>query len=539
MTEQALLSIKNLSTQFVQGDKIVNAVNNVNFDIYPGETVALVGESGSGKSVTAHSILKLLPYPSARHPSGEVWFEQQQLLALKPNKLRAIRGHSIGMIFQEPLTALNPLHTVGQQIGEIISLHRGLQGRALQARIVELLEQVEMPNPQQKFKAYPHELSGGQRQRVMIAMAIANEPELLIADEPTTALDVTVQAQILALLNTIQQRMGMAILIITHDLNVVKNFADRVLVMQQGELVESNRTQSLFENPQHAYTQSLLAAEPSGDPVKLSENNVPVLLSTDHLQVDFALPKKWFFQQADYFTAVAGASVSIKKGETLGVVGESGSGKSTLAMAILRLVHSSGAITFQQQRIDQFDQQQLRPLRKDLQIVFQDPFGSLSPRLCVADIISEGLSVHQQLSAEQREQQVIDVLTEVGLDPNIRYRYPHEFSGGQRQRIAIARAIILQPKLIILDEPTSALDRSVQVQVLDLLKFLQEKYQLSYLFISHDLQVVRSISHHTIVMKAGEIVESGSSEQLFKQPQHPYTQQLLAAALVTNFKTRP
>ncbi|MFA7552796.1 MAG: ABC transporter ATP-binding protein [Spongiibacteraceae bacterium] len=532
-----LLRVTNLSTRFLQGDKVVDAVKNISFEIYPGETVALVGESGSGKSVTAHSILQLLPYPLASHPSGEITFAEKPLLGIKPKTLRAIRGNKISMIFQEPLTALNPLHTVGRQIGEVLSLHQGLRGKPLQQRIMTLLQQVDMPDPEQKIKAYPHQLSGGQRQRVMIAMAIANEPELLIADEPTTALDVTVQGQILALLNEIQQRMGMAILLITHDLSVVKQIADRVLVMQHGELVEQAETRTLFTQPQHPYTQSLLAAEPSGKPV--SNGNTPsadVLLQTEHLRVQFPLAKKWFFQKHEYFTAVNDASIRLNAGETLGIVGESGSGKSTLAMAILRLTQSTGAIHFHQQRLDLLDPQKMRAERKDLQVVFQDPFGSLSPRMCVADIISEGLLVHQKLTPQQREQRVIDTLKEVELDPEVRHRYPHEFSGGQRQRIAIARAIILEPKLIILDEPTSALDRSVQVQVLDLLKRLQRKHQLSYIFISHDLQVVRSISHNTLVMKQGEIVEQGPTEQIFQQPQHPYTQQLLAAALTTGFK---
>jgi len=525
-----LLDIQHLSTRFIQGDTTVDAVTDVSFTINKGETIALVGESGSGKSVTAHSILKLLPYPNASHPSGKILFEETDLLSANTKALRRVRGNRIAMIFQEPLTALNPLHSIGQQIGEVVSLHHGLSGRALHARVIELLDQVNMPTPELKSKAYPHELSGGQRQRVMIAMAIANEPDLLIADEPTTALDVTVQAQILKLLKEIQQRMGMAILLITHDLSLVHHVAERVLVMQQGQIVESSSTEDLFNNPQHEYTQRLLAAEPHGQPIAVTRSNEP-LLSASELTVKFPTGSKWFFQQQDYFTAVKNASMTIHAGETLGVVGESGSGKSTLAMALLRLIDSNGAITFNQHAISDFNQKQMRHLRKDMQVVFQDPFGSLSPRMSVADIISEGLKVHHQLTDVERDQRVINILKEVDLDPAIRFRYPHEFSGGQRQRIAIARAVVLEPKLIILDEPTSALDRSVQIQVLDLLKRLQQKHQLSYLFISHDLKVVRSISHQTMVMKDGQVVESGSTESIFNQPEHPYTQHLLEAAL--------
>ncbi len=524
-----LLEVKHLSTDFVQGENTTQAVIDLSFSLQPGETLAIVGESGSGKSVTAHSILRLLPYPVANHPSGEIYFQQRELLQLKPDQMRSIRGNNISMIFQEPLTALNPLHKVGDQIGEVITLHKQLRGEALKNRVLELLEQVDIPSG--KATAYPHELSGGQRQRIMIAMAIANEPDLLIADEPTTALDVTVQAQILKLLKSIQQRMGMAILLITHDLSVVRKVADRVLVMQQGKLVEQADTQTLFDHPQQDYTRSLLNAEPSGKPVELALEQQQPLLESKDLTVNFEIGKRWFFQQPTLFTAVKQANVSILPGETLGVVGESGSGKSTLAMALLRMIDSQGDIYFRDQPISQYDQNAMRPLRKDIQVVFQDPFGSLSPRLCIADIISEGLQVHQDLSPGQRDQKVIDILKEVDLNPDIRHRYPHEFSGGQRQRIAIARAVILEPKLIILDEPTSALDRSIQVQVLELLKNLQRKHRLSYIFISHDLQVVRSISHHTIVMKQGEIIESGSSEDIFNRPQQNYTKNLLSAAL--------
>ncbi|WP_101759459.1 ABC transporter ATP-binding protein [Oceanicoccus sp. KOV_DT_Chl] len=527
-----LLRVKQLSTRFRQGNTSTDAVKQVSFVVNPGETVALVGESGSGKSVTAHSILGLLPYPMANHPSGEIFFHDQQLLHLDAKKLKKIRGNKISMIFQEPLTALNPLHKVGQQIAEVISLHQGLRGQALQQRVIDLLTQVEIPLPADKANAYPHELSGGQRQRVMIAMAIANEPELLIADEPTTALDVTVQSQILDLLSTIQQRMGMAILLITHDLSVVRQIADRVLVMQQGELVEQQDTEQLFSLPQHPYTKMLLAAEPAGDAVtSMRTKESKPLLITKNLSVKFPIGKHWFYQKPKTFSAVREASLELYPGETLGVVGESGSGKSTLAMALLRLTASEGLIEFQQQPIHTYSQQQMQAVRKQIQVVFQDPFGSLSPRMSVADIISEGLRVHYQLTDEECDQRVVEVLNEVDLDPAIRHRYPHEFSGGQRQRIAIARAVILKPKLIILDEPTSALDRSVQIQVLELLKDLQRRRQLSYIFISHDLPVVRSISHRMLVMKGGDIVESGESQSIFENPQHPYTQQLLAAAL--------
>jgi microcin C transport system ATP-binding protein len=536
-TTSPLLQVKNLSTRFSQGQQIVDAVKNISFDIYRGETLALVGESGSGKSVTAHSILRLLPYPNASHPAGEIHFEEHDILKLKPAALRALRGNSISMVFQEPLTALNPLHRIGQQIAEIVSLHCGLKGQPLQSRVLELLRQVEMPSPEIKANAYPHELSGGQRQRATIAMAIANEPDLLIADEPTTALDVTVQAQILTLLATIQQRTGMAILLITHDLAVVKKIADRVIVMQAGELVETASTRQLFNAPSHDYTRLLLAAEPSGKPVAVDNTLEPrVLLKTDQLAVKFPLNKTWFFQKPDYFNAVKAASFSLNQGETLGIVGESGSGKSTLAMALLRLIDSEGLIEFNQQAINQLNQRQMRPLRKHIQVVFQDPFSSLSPRMSITDIISEGLKIHQQLTAAEIEQKVIDILMEVDLQPEIRHRYPHELSGGQRQRIAIARTVVLEPELILLDEPTSALDRSVQIQVLELLKKLQRKHRLSYIFISHDLPVVRSISHHMLVMKEGNIIESGSSEQIFNHPANAYTKALLDAALDSGFK---
>jgi microcin C transport system ATP-binding protein len=532
MTQNNLLEIHNLSTVFTQGDESFSAVSNVSLTVKAGETVALVGESGSGKSVTALSILQLLPYPAACHPAGKILFKGQDILAVNKQQLRRIRGNDISMIFQEPLTALNPLQTIEKQIGEIVELHQGLRGNALQQHVLELLHQVKIREPEQRLASYPHQLSGGQRQRVMIAMAIANEPDLLIADEPTTALDVTVQVQVLELLKEIQQRLGMSILLITHDLGIVRRYADHVAVMKDGQLIEQQTTQRLFEAPEHSYTKNLLSSEPAGEPVPINHQQASdKLIIGKDLTVKFQLPKTRLFQKRDYFTAVDKASIQIKPGHTLGIVGESGSGKSTLAMALLKLNHSEGMIEFNGQNISDFSVKKMRPLRKSMQVVFQDPFGSLSPRMSIAEIISEGLNIHQTLSPEDCEQRVIDVMNEVGLDPAIRHRYPHEFSGGQRQRIAIARAVILQPKLIILDEPTSALDRSVQIQVLDLLKTLQQKHQLAYLFISHDLKVVRSISHDVAVMKQGKIIEQGPSKAIFDNPQNGYTQQLLAAAL--------
>ena len=526
-----LLTVENLSTCFQQGSHIVEAVKNISFDLHAGETLAIVGESGSGKSVTAHSILGLLPYSSASHPSGKIYYQNKDLLLQGDKKLQKIRGNRIGMIFQEPLTALNPLHKVGDQIAEIIGLHQGLRGQQLENRVFELLEQVQIAEPKLKFQAYPHQLSGGQRQRIMIAMAIANEPEILIADEPTTALDVTVQGEIIELLKNIQQRMGMAILLITHDFSLVKKMAHTTIVMQSGAIVEQAPTELMFKRPSHDYTKLLINAEPDQNPIKIQQHNAEPLLRTKGLCVKFPLSKEWFFNKQLYFTAVQPTDIEIYAGQTLGIVGESGSGKSTLAMALLRLQEAEGEITYKQQAINHLNQSQLRPLRKDLQVVFQDPFGSLSPRLSISEIISEGLEVHRQLDGDQIELKVVKALQEVELDPEIRHRYPHECSGGQRQRIAIARAIILEPKILILDEPTSALDRSVQIQILHLLKNLQQKHQLAYIFISHDLKVIRSISHYIIVMKEGRIVESGDSHQLFTAPEQTYTKKLLSAAL--------
>lgn len=526
----SLLAVNNLSVRFEQGSKSVDAVKGISFSIDKGQTVALVGESGSGKSVTAHSILQLLPYPLASHPNGEILYNGKDVLQANKAEIRHLRGNQISMIFQEPLTALNPLHTIEKQIAEVINLHQALSAKELRQRVIQLLEDVKIKDPESKLAAYPHQLSGGQRQRVMIAMAIANEPDLLIADEPTTALDVTIQKEILDLLNSIQQKMGMAVLLITHDLGVVKAVADHVLVMKSGEIVEEKTTAELFASPEHDYTKMLLDAEPHGDPVPVSTDTKDVISVSD-LRIDYLKNKGSLFKPAQYFTAAQDITISLDKGKTLGIVGESGSGKSSLAMAILRLIDSKGSIQFKQQSIDQLNQKQLVPLRPQMQVVFQDPFGSLSPRMPVSDIISEGLRIHTKLSKQEIDDKVIAIMKEVELDPEVRHRYPHEFSGGQRQRIAIARAIILQPELLVLDEPTSALDRSVQMQIIELLKKLQEKHALTYLFISHDLQVVKSISHEIIVMKAGKIVEQGINEKIFNQPETDYTRQLLDASL--------
>jgi microcin C transport system ATP-binding protein len=525
-----LIEVRDLAVEFVTGSKAVRVIDGVSFDIRKGETLALVGESGSGKSVTAHSILRLLPYPLARHPAGSIQYGGQDLLKLAPDKLRGIRGNRIAMVFQEPMTSLNPLHSIGKQIGEVLAWHKGLTGDAAQARIIELLELVGIPEPAKRLKAYPHELSGGQRQRVMIAMALANEPELLIADEPTTALDVTVQLKILDLLKELQARLGMALLLITHDLNLVRRIAHRVCVMQRGCIVEQASCDELFRAPQHPYTRELLGAEPSGAPAA-NPAGAP-LLEVDDLRVWFPIKKGLLRRTVDHVKAVDGIDFSLLQGQTLGIVGESGSGKSTLGMAILRLLSSQGAIRFQGQALDGLSQTAVRPLRRQMQVVFQDPFGSLSPRMCVSQIVGEGLRIHGLGSEEEQEQAVIDALKEVGLDPETRFRYPHEFSGGQRQRIAIARALVLKPALILLDEPTSALDRTVQRQVVELLRSLQAKYNLTYLFISHDLAVVRALSHQLMVVKQGKVVEQGPAEQVFAAPQHPYTQQLLEAAFM-------
>ena len=529
MTEP-LLSVRDLSIAFRQGGRETLAVDCVSFDIAKGETVALVGESGSGKSITALSILKLLPYPAARHPSGAIMFKGRDLLPLNERDMRQVRGDDITIVFQEPMTSLNPLHTIERQIGEILLLHRGLTGAAARMRIVELLTQVGIPDPATRLKAYPHQLSGGQRQRVMIAMALANEPDLLIADEPTTALDVTVQAQIIALLKDLQQRLGMSLLFITHDLGIVRKLADRVCVMKEGKIVEHGPVQQVFAAPQHPYTRALLAAEPRPDPAPL-QPDAPLVLDAQHLKVWFAITRGLMRKVVGHVKACDGISVQLHKGETLGIVGESGSGKSTLGRAILRLISSEGSIIFMGNELQDLKFKEMRPYRHAMQIVFQDPYGSLSPRMSVAEIIREGLMVHHRaMSGREREQRVIQALCDVGLDPATRFRFPHEFSGGQRQRIAVARAIVLEPTFVVLDEPTSALDMLIQSQMVDLLRDLQRRHHLTYLFISHDLRVVAALASRLLVMRQGKIVEAGEAAELFKNPKSDYTRALFAAA---------
>ena len=526
-----LIEVRDLAVEFVNGGQAKRVVEGVSFDIRKGETLALVGESGSGKSVTAHSILRLLPYPLAQHPAGEIIYAGEDLLKASEKRMRSIRGDRIAMVFQEPMTSLNPLHTIGKQINEVLQIHKGLNGKTATARTLELLELVGIPEPAKRIRAYPHELSGGQRQRVVIAMALANEPELLIADEPTTALDVTVQLKILELLKELQARLGMALLLISHDLNLVRRIAHHVCVMQSGRVVEQAPCKELFRAPQHPYTRELLAAEPDGRPVA-AEPASPTLLEVKDLRVWFPIKKGLFRHTVDHIKAVDGVTFELPKGQTLGIVGESGSGKSTLGLAILRLLSSSGEIRFREKALENMSQRAVRPLRRQMQVVFQDPFGSLSPRMSVGQIVGEGLSIHGMGTAEEQAQAIIDALVEVGLDPESRHRYPHEFSGGQRQRIAIARALALKPDLILLDEPTSALDRTVQRQVVELLRSLQAKYNLTYLFISHDLAVVRALSHQMMVIKQGKVVEQGLAETIFAAPQHPYTQQLLESAFM-------
>jgi microcin C transport system ATP-binding protein len=525
-----MIEVRDLAIEFESGSSWTQVVDGVSFDIKRGETLALVGESGSGKSVTAHSILRLLPYPHARHPTGSIRYQDQELLSLPEKKLRALRGNRIAMVFQEPMTSLNPLHCIGKQINEVLGLHKGLTGKAATARTLELLALVGIPDPHKRLRAYPHELSGGQRQRVMIAMALANEPELLIADEPTTALDVTVQLKILELLKELQAKLGMAILLISHDLNLVRRIAHRVCVMQRGRIVEQASCETLFRSPQHPYTQELLGAEPSGSPVDRAPG--APMVEVEDLRIWFPIKKGLLRRTVDHVKAVDGVNFSLAEGQTLGIVGESGSGKSTLGLALLRLLGSQGQIRFRGQLISELSQQEVRPLRRQMQVVFQDPYGSLSPRMSVSQIVGEGLEIHGMGTLEEREQAIIDALKEVGLDPETRHRYPHEFSGGQRQRIAIARALVLKPALILLDEPTSALDRTVQRQVVELLRSLQAKYNLTYLFISHDLAVVKALSHQLMVIKQGKVVEQGAAERIFAAPQHIYTRQLLDAAFL-------
>ena len=525
-----LLSVRDLSIAFHQGGRETLAVDHVSFDLQSGRTLALVGESGSGKSITALSIVKLLGSTSATYPSGQVLFKGDDLLQASDDKLREVRGDEITMVFQEPMTSLNPLHTIEKQIGEILALH-GMRGEdKLRARVIELLEEVGIPDPATRLSAYPHQLSGGQRQRVMIAMALANRPDLFIADEPTTALDVTVQAQILKLLKELQAKMGMAMLFITHDLGIVRKIADDVCVMQKGRIVEAGPVEKVFNDPQHAYTKALLAAEPKGLPAPANPDAKPVLTG-ENIRVWFPIKRGFMRKTIGHVKAVDGISLTVREGETVGVVGESGSGKTTLGLALLRLIRSEGPIAYLGSRIDGLDSKHMRPLRRDMQIVFQDPYGSLSPRMSVADIVEEGLLIQKpDLSATARREIVAQALADTGLDPAAMDRYPHEFSGGQRQRIAIARAMALDPKFVVLDEPTSALDMSVQAQIVDLLRDLQKKRNLAYLFISHDLKVVRDLASELIVMRQGKVVEAGPAAQIFAAPQTDYTRALFAAA---------
>jgi microcin C transport system ATP-binding protein len=525
-----LMAVDDLSVDFRSGDGVTHAVRHVSFDIGKAETVALVGESGSGKTVTALSILKLLPYPSASHPSGKIRFNGENLLDLSGSVLRQVRGNKISMIFQEPMTSLNPLHTIEQQVGEVLKIHRGMSDRAARERVLDLLAKVGIDDPKGRLQSYPHQLSGGQRQRVMIAMALANEPDLLIADEPTTALDVTIQAQILDLLLKLKDEFNMAMLLITHDLGIVRKMADRVCVMNNGEIVERGTAQEIFARPQHPYTKHLLASEPKGSPPPANAK-AKTILETKDLKVWFPIKRGFLRHTVGHIKAVDGIDLAVKEGQTLGVVGESGSGKTTLGLALLRLVSSEGPIVYLGNRIDGFDSKRMRPLRRHMQIVFQDPYGSLSPRLSVGEIIEEGLAIQSPgLSRAERDARVARALKEVGLDPGCRDRYPHEFSGGQRQRIAIARALVLEPKFLILDEPTSALDVSVQAQIVDLLRDLQKRHKLAYLFISHDLKVVRALANSIIVLRHGKVVEQGTARTVFAKPKTEYTKALLAAA---------
>ncbi len=524
-----VIEIKNLDVFFGHGESANQVVKSVNLNINPGETVALIGESGSGKSVTALSTLQLLPYPLAAHSdTSSIHFLGTELVNEKESVLRKIRGNQISMIFQEPMTSLNPLHTVGKQIVEVLTLHKGLNKTLAKKRAIELLDLVKIPDPQGRFDSYPHQLSGGQRQRVMIAMALANDPKVLIADEPTTAVDVTVQAQLLELLAELQQRIGMSILFITHDLRVVKKIAQRVYVMKSGEIVESGTTDSVFSTPTHEYTKRLLSSQPSGTPDTIA-SDAKTLVTIKDVKVWFPIKRGIFRKTIGHIKAVDEVSFDIKEGETVGLVGESGSGKSSLGQAILRLISCEGSIHFQDQELNSLSLKELRPLRRLIQVVFQDPFGSLSPRMTIGQIVGEGLNLLENI--QDAENAVDQALTEVGLDVSMKNRYPHEFSGGQRQRIAIARALILKPKLIILDEPTSALDLSIQSQIIELLRGLQRKYSMSYLFISHDLNVIRALCHKIIVMKDGKFVETGSSQEIFEQSKNAYTRALIDASI--------
>jgi microcin C transport system ATP-binding protein len=525
-----LLAVKDLSVAFRHGARETLAVDRVSFAIGSGETLALVGESGSGKSVTALSVMKLLPYPAAYHPSGSIAFKGRDLLQSREREMRQVRGKDITIIFQEPMTSLNPLHTIEKQIGEILLLHGGVTGAKARSRIIELLTEVGIPEPQTRLNSYPHQLSGGQRQRVMIAMALANEPDLLIADEPTTALDVTVQAQILKLLKDLQARLGMAMLFITHDLGIVRKLADRVCVMKDGRIVEQGPIERVFSAPTHAYTQALVAAQPRPNPAPVCPE-APIMIETDDLKVWFPIKRGFLRRVVGHIKALDGVSIAVRQGETLGIVGESGSGKTTLGLAMLRLISSQGRIVFLGKQIAGLKFRAMLPFRRDMQIVFQDPYGSLSPRMSVSDIIEEGLWVHHpRLSKAEQEQRVARALDDVGLDADTRFRYPHEFSGGQRQRIALARAIVLEPTFVVLDEPTSALDMLIQSQMCDLLRALQKRHNLTYLFISHDLRVVAALACRLVVMRNGKVVEEGLAADLFARPKSAYTRALFAAA---------
>lgn len=522
-----VLDVKDLTVDFRQDGQTTHAVRGVSFQVHKGETVALVGESGSGKSVSALSTVQLLGDSATL--GGSVTYAGEEMIGAPEATLRRVRGNDISFIFQEPMTSLNPLHTLEKQLGESIELHQGLRGEKVRARIIELLTQVGIQDPETRLTSYPHQLSGGQRQRVMIAMALANGPELLIADEPTTALDVTIQAQILDLLADLKRDLGMSMLFITHDLTIVRKIADRVCVMKDGKIVETGPTADIFSNPQHPYTRMLLEAESVGRPDPVEED-AKVVAQAEHLKIWFPIQGGLLRRTVGHVRAVNDATFSVRAGETVGIVGESGSGKTTLALAMMRLIPSEGRIVFMGRDIQGFRDKQMRPLRSDMQIVFQDPYGSLSPRMTVEQIIAEGLTIHGTAPGKDPRQMVADIMGEVGLDPELMDRYPHEFSGGQRQRIAIARAMILRPELVVLDEPTSALDMTVQVQIVDLLRDLQAKYKLAYLFISHDLKVVRALSHKVMVMKRGDVVEAGDADAIFDNPSSSYTRELMAAA---------
>ncbi len=527
---ETLVDIRNLSVDFRSAGVTTHAVKNVSFDIKKGETVALVGESGSGKSVTALSITQLLPYPAASHPNGEIFFKGRDVLKMSEAELQQIRGNDIGMIFQEPMTSLNPLHLVEKQVGEVLKLHQGLSNGAARERTIDLLTKAGIRDPLLRMKSYPHQLSGGQRQRIMIAMALANNPDLLIADEPTTALDVTIQAQILGLLKQLRAEFRMAMLLITHDLGIVRKMADRVCVMRHGEIVERGTVEEIFASPKHSYTKHLIASEPKGNPPP-ADPSAPVVMEADDLKVWYPIKRGLLRRTVDHVKAVDGLSLKLREGQTLGVVGESGSGKTTLGLALLRLVSSRGPIAYIGKRIDGLRSKEMRPFRRHMQIVFQDPYGSLSPRLSASQIIEEGLIIQNpDMSAIERRARVSKAMREVGLDPATQDRYPHEFSGGQRQRIAIARAMVLEPKFVMLDEPTSALDVSVQAQIVELLLELQKRHSLAYLFISHDLKVVRALANDMIVMRNGKVVEEGTATQIFRTPKTDYTRALIAAA---------